>query len=83
MWFIKSKHWEEFQEAVKSIEEEIKAKKKVIVIRTLEEFCKEGKGVSFYNRFIISNKLVKEMEIYINDDDYKAVEIKDLEKSLL
>ncbi|QNO14325.1 hypothetical protein HYG86_05825 [Alkalicella caledoniensis] len=54
-----------------------------MVIRTLEEFCNEGKGVSFYNRFIISNKLVKEMEIYINDDDYKAVEIKDLENTLL
>lgn len=80
MWFIKVEFWNEFQELVRSRQYEDSIRESISKIKTIEKFCKEGKGVSFYNRRTLNNKLLKEIERYTNDSNYREYEMKDIKE---
>jgi len=75
MWFIKAEFWDEFQSLIKERRYENDLQEGVYRIKNIEKFCKEGKGVSFYNRRTINNKLLKELEKYKNDNNYHEYEM--------
>lgn len=70
MWFIRAEFWDEFQSLIKDRHYENCLQEEIYKIKNIENFCKEGKGVSFYNRRTINNKLLKELEMYKNDENY-------------
>jgi len=70
MWFIKAEFSNEFQALINNYTDEAEIIKKIHSIKATEKFCKEGKGVSFYNRRVIDNKLLKEISKYKQDKDY-------------
>lgn len=78
MWFIKTDFWNEFQDSISSYQKETDIIKKIHTIKAAENFCKQGKGVSFYNRRVINNKLLKEIEKYKNDKNYYEYSIKEI-----
>lgn len=78
MWFIKNEFWNEFMMRTSKYTNENEILKKVNIIKENERFCEEGKGVSFYNTTTINNKIMREIESYLNNKDYVKYEIKDI-----
>ncbi|SMC19367.1 hypothetical protein SAMN02745134_00813 [Clostridium acidisoli DSM 12555] len=76
MWFIKVEFWDEFQVLIKKYDNETEVIKKIKIIKASEEFCKQGKGVSFYNVTTINNKFMKKIEKYLNDENYCQYNLK-------
>lgn len=81
MWFIKVEFWNEFQDLIGNRQYEDNSRECISRIKSIEKFCKGGKGVSFYNRRTINNKLLKEIEKYKNDVNYREYEMKDIKES--
>lgn len=78
MWFIKVEFWDEFQGLIKDRHYNDELRENIYRIKSVESFCKEGKGVSFYNRKTINNKLLKEIEKYKNDNNYREFGMRDV-----
>ncbi len=78
MWFIRVEFWDEFQGLIKDRQYEDDLRESVFRIKTVESFCKEGKGVSFYGRRTLNIKLPKEIEKYKNDNNYHEYKMKDI-----
>lgn len=71
MWFIKIEFWDEFQKLINDRQYQDGLKESIFKIKSIEKFCKGGKGVSFYNRRTLNDKLLREIEKYKNDNNYR------------
>ncbi len=81
MWFIKNEFWNEFQTLIENRQYGDDIRESISRIKIIENFCKEGKGISFYSRSILDNKLLKEIERYKNDNNYREYGMKDIKES--
>lgn len=70
MWFIKTEFRDEFNLLINEFANEQEIIRKIKTIQEIESFCKQGKGISFYNRTIINNKFANEVIKYRNDVNY-------------
>lgn len=75
MWFIKTEFWDEFQTLLNNLLSESEMTNKVRIIMTAENFCKQGKGISFYSKRVINTKVLKEIEEYKNNKNYQEYNI--------
>lgn len=78
MWFIKVEFLDEFKALIDNYQNDGEIIKQINYIKAVNSFCKQGKGVSFYSRRVINSKLIKEIEKYKNDRNYREYSIKDL-----
>lgn len=78
MWFIKKEFLDEFKKVINSYQNEMDMIRKIKVIKEIEKFCKQGKGISFYNRRTLNQKYIKELEKYKIDKNFYEYNISEI-----
>lgn len=71
MWYVKTEFCDEFKSLLHDINSGNSIVDTISKIKAAEDFCKQGKGVSFYNTRVVNKKLCMEIERFKSNAEYQ------------